>query len=210
MFVRSADKNKDTLDPDNLATAPDLEDNGLYDFFAGYVRWVHSDDFIRKTLFKNPKTSFVDIIGPSNIAYVISIIDKDWGWESENIQVCDGNMVCYNLGSRTQSDGEEEGDSGYESDRGHGRVSLGWAKGALGEMREIEVLGEGSGDSSNDESNESNKNSDDESNESDKKRKGGRTLVFKQAEKDSPAKNTRKRMAKTAASELGKRGRGKK
>ena len=91
-------------------------------------------------------------------------------------------------------------------------MSLGWAKGALREMREIEVLGEGSGDSSNDESNESNKNSDDESNESNKKRKGGRTLVFKQAEKNSPAKITRKRMAATAATEYpaGKRGRGRK
>ena len=77
-------------------------------------------------------------------------------------------------------------------------MSLGWAKGALREMREIEVLGERSGDSSHDESNERNN----------KKRKGGRT--FKQAEKDSPAKNTRKRMAETAVSESVKRGRGKK
>ncbi len=107
-----------------------------------------------------------------------------------------------------KSDGEEEGDSGYGSDRGRGRVSLGWAKGALREMREIEVLGERSGDSSHDESNERNNNSNDENNESDKKRKGGRT--FKQAEKDSPAKNTRRRMTETAVSDSGKRGRGKK
>ena len=73
---------------------------------------------------------------------------------------------------------EEEGDIGYGSDRGRGRVSLGWAKGALREMRVIEEVGKGP---------ESDESSDDESNESDKKRKGGRTLVFKQVEKDSPA-----------------------
>ena len=37
MFVRSADKNRDSLVPDNLATVPDLEDDGLYDFFGRYV-----------------------------------------------------------------------------------------------------------------------------------------------------------------------------
>ena len=60
--------------PDNLATDPDLEDEGLYNFFSRYVRWVHSDDFLWEMLMKNPKTSFVEIIGPSDIAYVISII----------------------------------------------------------------------------------------------------------------------------------------
>jgi len=285
------------LDPDNLATAPDLEDDGLYDFFARYVRRVHSDDFIRKALLKTPKTSFVDIIGPSDIAYVISIIKNSgevwsqdvkmvemgvrvmgnrekkkkplftqgegakrvkgeslWNiegrryfagaeakwreiynneeqmkviynkWEKwidtkgKEIKIGDGSRKTFKsvmgtwyvtaVAAEHKSDGEEEGDSGYGSDRGRGRVSLGWAKGALREMREIEVLGERSGDSSHDESNERNNNSDDESNESEKKRKGGRT--FKQAEKDSPAKNTRKRMAETAVSESVKRGRGKK
>jgi hypothetical protein len=74
MFVCSADKNRDSLDPDDLATAPDLEDDELYDFFARYVQRIHSNNFMRKTLLKNPKTSFIDIIGPSDIAYVISII----------------------------------------------------------------------------------------------------------------------------------------
>ena len=63
----------------------------------------------------------------------------------------------------------------------------------------------------------SNSDSDDSSNESEsndsgKTRKGGRTLVFKQAENNSPAKNTRKRAAAAAATEspmaAGKRGRG--
>ena len=89
--------------------------------------------------------------------------DKDWGWESENVQV---------------SDGGEEGDSGYRLDRGRRRVSLGWSKGALREMRVVEEIG-------NEES-ESDGSSDDESKESGEKRKGGRTLVSKEKEKDSP------------------------
>jgi hypothetical protein len=78
------------LDTDNLATAPDLEDGGLYDFFARYVQWVHSDDFIRKALLKTPKTSFVDIIGPSDIAYVISIIknsEEVWNRDVKMIEM---------------------------------------------------------------------------------------------------------------------------
>ena len=70
-------------------------------------------------------------------------------------------------------------------------------------MRVIEEIGKGS---------ESNNSSNDESNESNEKRKGDRTLVFKQAEKDSPAKNTRNRKAATTATEspAAKRRRGKK
>ena len=100
------------------------------------------------------------------------------------------------------SDGEEEGDSGYGSDRGRGRVSLGWQKGALREMRVIEEIGNKESDSS----------SDDESKESDEKGEGARTLVFKEKEKDSPAKYTRKKKAATDATEspATKRGRGKK
>ncbi len=102
---------------------------------------------------------------------------------------------------------EEEEDSGYASDRGRGRESLGWTKGALLKvMKVVEKTGKGS--DSDDSNNES------ESNDSNKKRKGGRSLVFKQAENNSPAKNTRKRAAVAAATEspmaAGKRGRGKK
>ena len=219
MFVRSADKNRDSLVPDNLATAPDLEDDGLYDFFGRYVRRVHSDNFIRKSLMRLPQTSFVDIIGPSDIVYVISIIknsgeawDQDvkmkekgakamgsgdkkkkplftkgegakrlkgeslWNnkgrkyfasaeakwreiyndeeqmkviynrWEvwietkGKEINIGDGSRktFMYVMGTWyvtavetiNESDDEEEGDSGYASDRGRGQESLGWAKGA--------------------------------------------------------------------------------
>ena len=298
MFVCSADKNRDTLDPDELATAPDLEDDGLYDFFARYVRRVHSDDFTKKTLFKNPQTSFVDIIGPSDIAYIICIIKNSgevwdqnmkmkakgdraigsgeekkkplftkgegakrikgetlWNnegrkyfaraeakwreiyndeeqmkviynkWEvwidtkGKEIKIGDGSKKTFKsvmgmwylpmVATEHKSEGEEEGDGGYGSDRGRGRVSLGWQKGALREMRVIEEIGDKESDSS----------SDDESKESGEKGKGGRTLVYNEMEKDSPAKNTRKKKAATDATEspatkrgspAAKRGRGKK
>jgi hypothetical protein len=38
------------------------------------VRRVHSDEFICKALKVQPKTSYVDFIGPSDIAYVIAIV----------------------------------------------------------------------------------------------------------------------------------------
>ena len=101
MFVRSADTNRDSLDPDDLATEPDLEDDGVYDFFARYVRRVHSDDFIRKTLLKNPQTSFVDIIGPSDISYIISIIKN-------SREVWDQNMKMKAKGDRAMGSGEEK------------------------------------------------------------------------------------------------------
>jgi hypothetical protein len=102
---------------------------------------------------------------------------------------------------------EEEEDSGYASDRGRRRESLSWTKEALLKVMNM-VEKNGKGSDSDNSSNES------ESNDSDKKRKGGRTLVFKQAENNSTAKNTRKRVAAAAATEspmaAGKRGRGKK
>ena len=77
---------------------PDLEDDGLYDFFARYVQWVHSNDFIRKALLKNPKTSFVDIIGPNDIAYVISIIRNSGEvWDQDVKMIEKGERV---MGSR--------------------------------------------------------------------------------------------------------------
>ncbi len=35
---------------------------------------VHSNEFIHKALKVQPKTSYVDIIGPSDIAYVIAVV----------------------------------------------------------------------------------------------------------------------------------------
>ena len=57
-----------------MASRPDGDFiDGLLDFFALYVQKVHSDEFIRKGLKLGQGTSFLDFIGPNNIAYVIAV-----------------------------------------------------------------------------------------------------------------------------------------
>ena len=46
----------------------------LYDFFARYVRKLHSDRHIKNTMTSNPGKSFLDMIGPSDVAYVICMM----------------------------------------------------------------------------------------------------------------------------------------
>ncbi len=46
----------------------------MYSFFAKYVQKAHSDSTIKSELRQKKGLSFVDIITPSNIAFVISVI----------------------------------------------------------------------------------------------------------------------------------------
>ncbi len=62
------------MDPDILANEPDLTKDGVYGFLGRYVRRVHIDQFICMALKVTPQASYVDIIGPSDITYVIAII----------------------------------------------------------------------------------------------------------------------------------------
>lgn len=95
MFILD-DPNRATLDPDKLArgVAPFLRENKncktacrpLYDFFVRYVRKLHSDQYLKTTLKNNPGKSFLDVIGPSDVAYVIALLKnsvdvwkRDWG-----------------------------------------------------------------------------------------------------------------------------------
>ncbi len=67
------------IDPDWLGTTVTIieedktEIDGIFDFFAQYVRRVHSDEFIRKALKTTPGTSLMDIFWPNDIAYVIAL-----------------------------------------------------------------------------------------------------------------------------------------
>ncbi len=56
----------------NGTGADEADNHGLFDFFARYVRKV-PDEFICKTLKLGKGTSFIDVIGPNNIAYVIAV-----------------------------------------------------------------------------------------------------------------------------------------
>ena len=57
----------------------DQSEDEIFDFLARYVRKVHSDEFIRKGLRLTPETSFLDVIGPNDIAYVIALVKNSRG-----------------------------------------------------------------------------------------------------------------------------------
>ncbi len=83
------DKNKNDIDPDKLkngitnCTSPE-EKEILYMFFARYVRKVHSNSAIKSELRNNEGLLFVDIISPSDIACVISVIKNGWDvWDQK-------------------------------------------------------------------------------------------------------------------------------
>jgi hypothetical protein len=59
-------------DDDDVITNNPL--NQLYEFFARYVRKLHADLHIKNTLEANPGTSFLEMIGPSDVAYVITLL----------------------------------------------------------------------------------------------------------------------------------------
>ena len=59
----------------------------VYDFLARYVRKLHSDRYIKKTLADNPGKSFLAVIGPSDVAYVISLLKNSidvWKYDIEH------------------------------------------------------------------------------------------------------------------------------
>ncbi len=56
----------------------------LYDFIARYVWKVFADTLITKALHLSPRYSFLDVIWPSDIAYVISRVKNLKGiWDHE-------------------------------------------------------------------------------------------------------------------------------
>jgi hypothetical protein len=46
----------------------------LFDFIGRYVCKTHTDDLISKKLRASPGTSYLDVIRPSDIAYVIALM----------------------------------------------------------------------------------------------------------------------------------------
>ena len=77
------------IDPDELGTLEITKADGptldnLFDFFARYVRRVQSDDYIRRKLKASVRSTFLDIIGPNDIAYVIAAFknNKDM-WDQD-------------------------------------------------------------------------------------------------------------------------------
>ena len=58
--------------------------NQIFNLIARYVRKVHSDEHIHKCLRYSAGRSFLDVIGPSGLAYIVSIIknSKDM-WDQD-------------------------------------------------------------------------------------------------------------------------------
>jgi hypothetical protein len=57
----------------------------LFDFLGRYVRKTHIDDIILRTLKASPGISYLDVIGPGDIAYVIALMKMQ---ESFGIRMC--------------------------------------------------------------------------------------------------------------------------
>ncbi len=86
------EKNRDNIDPDKVKNRitdyPSPEDKEiLYMFFTRYVRKVHSDGAIKSELRNNEGLSFTDIISPSNIVFVISVIKNGWDVWDQKIRI---------------------------------------------------------------------------------------------------------------------------
>ncbi len=59
----------------------------IFNLIARYVRMVHSDEHICKVIRYSAGRSFLDIIGPSDVAYIVSIIKNSKGMWDQDIQV---------------------------------------------------------------------------------------------------------------------------
>ena len=76
-IATTGDPNRVNIDPDELGTleissADEAAIDNMFDFFARYVRKVQSDELIRRKLKAHLRLTFIDIIGPNDIAYVIA------------------------------------------------------------------------------------------------------------------------------------------
>jgi hypothetical protein len=86
-FFSTGDPGRETLDPDLLGEMVKIERgidllDQIFNLIARYVRKVHSDEHIRKVICYNAGRSFLDIIGPSDIAHIVSIIKNSKGmWD---------------------------------------------------------------------------------------------------------------------------------
>jgi hypothetical protein len=78
-FLLTGYPGRQTFDPDLLGKIVKIEQgsnllNQIFNFIARYVRKVHSDEHHCKCLRYIAGRSFLDVIGPSDTAYIISII----------------------------------------------------------------------------------------------------------------------------------------
>jgi hypothetical protein len=92
-FLLTCDPGGETLYPDLLGEMVTIEQGSnlldqIFNLIARYVWKVHSDEHIRKVLMcYNAGRSFLNIIGPSDIAYIVSRIKNSKGMWDQGIQM---------------------------------------------------------------------------------------------------------------------------
>ncbi len=89
-FLLTGEPGRKMLHPDLLGEMLKIEQGSnlldqIFNLIARYVWKVHSDEHIHKVLMRyNAGRSFLDIIGPSDIAFIISIIKNSKGmWDQD-------------------------------------------------------------------------------------------------------------------------------
>ncbi len=107
-FLLTGDPGRQTFDPDLLGEMVKIEQGSNllgqnFNLIARYVRKVHSDEHIRKCLRYSAGRSFLDIIRPSDIAYIVSIIKNNKGMWDQDIQMRElGAEAMGNLNNEIQ------------------------------------------------------------------------------------------------------------
>jgi hypothetical protein len=87
VFSTLRDHGRETFDPDLLEEMVKIEQGSnlldqIFNLIARYVWKVHSDEHICKVIRYSAGRSFLDIIGPSDIAYIVSKIKNSKGmWD---------------------------------------------------------------------------------------------------------------------------------
>jgi hypothetical protein len=90
IFLLTGDPGRAMLDPDLLGEMVKIEQgsnllNQIFKLIARYVWKVHADEHIRRAIHYSAGRSFLDVcIGPSDIAYIISMIKNSKGmWDQD-------------------------------------------------------------------------------------------------------------------------------
>ncbi len=76
----------------------------LFDFLGRYVRKTHTDDLISKKLRESPGISYLDVIRPSDIAYVIALMKNAREIWDQDLRLSAGGEAQVYRGERTEED----------------------------------------------------------------------------------------------------------
>jgi hypothetical protein len=92
IFFLTGDPGTATLDPDLLGEMVKIEQgsnllNQIFNLITRYVRKVHADEHICREIRYSAGRSFLDVVGPSDIAYIISMIKNSKGMWDQDIRV---------------------------------------------------------------------------------------------------------------------------